>query len=140
MQGVNRLFVLPFENEAQRTSYKQYYLPTREIKNYVMIDEQNFFDQPIRNNSITYDNTRTIATGWGNGYTTGCLLGYNYFKIYYKRITIDLSKQEALDSDPKAIQEINFIENLENQSAIFFITEETKETVLDFSQATVKVF
>ena len=140
MQGVNRLFVLPFENEAQRTSYKQYYLPTRETKNYVMIDEQNFFDQPIRNNSITYDNTRTIATGWGNDYTTGCLLGYNYFKIYYKRITIDLSKQEALDSDPKAIQEINFIENLENQSAIFFITEETKELVLDFSQGTVKVF
>ena len=105
-----------------------------------MIDEQNFFDQPIRNNSITYDNTGTIATGWGNGYTTGCLLAYNYFKIYYKRITIDLSKQEALDSDPKAIQEINLIENLENQSAIFFITEETKETVLDFSQETVKVF
>ena len=105
-----------------------------------MIDEQNFFDQPIRNNSITYDNIRTIATGRGNDYTTGCLLGYNYLKIYYKRITIDLSKQQALDSDPKAIQEINFIENLENQSAIFFITEETKETVLDFSQGTVKVF
>ena len=54
-----------------------------------MIDEQNFFDQPIRNNSITYDNIRTIATGRGNDYTTGCLLGYNYFKIYYNRITID---------------------------------------------------
>ena len=52
-QGVNRLFVLPFEDEAQRTSYKRYYLTTKEIKSYnVMIDGQTFFDQPIRNNKI----------------------------------------------------------------------------------------
>ena len=63
-QGVNILFVLPFDNEAQRTSYKRYYLPTKAIKNYnVMIDGQNFFDQAIRNNLITYDNIRKIATG-----------------------------------------------------------------------------
>ena len=56
-QGVNRLIVLSLENEGQRTSYKQYYLPTREIKNYdVMIDEQTILDQLIRNNLITYDN------------------------------------------------------------------------------------
>ena len=56
-QGVNILFVLPFENEAQRTSDKRYYIPTREIKNYnVMIDGQNLFDQSIRKNLITYDN------------------------------------------------------------------------------------
>ena len=55
-QGEDRLFVLSFENEAQRASYKRYYLPIREIKNYVMIDGQNFFDQPIRNNLVTYDN------------------------------------------------------------------------------------
>ena len=66
-QGLNRLFVLPFENEAQRTSYKRYYLPTREIKNYnVMIDGQNFFDQPIRNNLITNDNIQKIARGQGD--------------------------------------------------------------------------
>ena len=53
-QGVNRLFVLPFGNEAQKTSDKRYYIPTKEIKHYVMIDW--FFDQPIRNNLITYDN------------------------------------------------------------------------------------
>ena len=54
-QGVNRLFVLSFENEAQRTSYKRFYIPTRDIKNYnVMIDAQNFFDQQIRNNLITF--------------------------------------------------------------------------------------
>ena len=53
--------------------------------------------------------------------------------------TIDQSKQ-VLDSDQKAIQQINFTGNLDNQSAIFFITEEVKETVLDFSQGTVKIF
>ena len=55
-------------------------------------------------------------------------------------IAIDLSKQQALDADPKAIQQINFTGNLEERSTIFFNFEETKETVLDFSQGTVKVF
>ena len=55
-------------------------------------------------------------------------------------IAIDLSKPQALDADPKAIQKINFTGNLENQSTVFFITEEAKETFLDFSQGTVKVF
>ena len=139
-QGKNRLFILPFEEEAQRTSYKRYYLPTKEIKsNNVMIDVQNFFDQPIRNNLITYNNNRKTATGQGDDYTTGCLLDYNYVKIYYKMIAIDLSEQQALDTDPKAIHQINFTGNLEEQSTIFFPTEEAKETVLDFSQGTLKV-
>ena len=55
-------------------------------------------------------------------------------------IAIDLSKQQELDSDPKTIQQINFTGNLESQSTIFFIIEEAKETVLDFSQEIVKVF
>ena len=55
-------------------------------------------------------------------------------------IVIDLSKQQALDADPKAIQQINFTGNLEPQSTILFITEEAKEAVLDFSQETVRVF
>ena len=58
-------------------------------------------------------------------------------------ITIDLSKQEALDADPKAIQQINFTRNLiQNQVAnttMFFIIEEAKEIILDFSQGTVKL-
>ena len=56
-------------------------------------------------------------------------------------IAIDLSKQEALDADPKAIQEINFTANLDRDgnTTMFFIIEEAKETVLDFSQGTVKV-
>ena len=55
-------------------------------------------------------------------------------------IAIDLSKKKALHSDRKALQQINFTGNLENQFKIFFIIEEAKETVLDFSQGTVKVF
>ena len=76
-QGVNRLFVLAFENNTQRTSNSSYYLPNEEIKNYnVMINGENFFDQPIKNNKVTYENIRNIATGKGNDYTTGCLLDY----------------------------------------------------------------
>ena len=45
-----------------------------------MIDGQSFFDQPVRNDLITYDNIRKIATGQKDGYTTGCLLDYHYFK------------------------------------------------------------
>ena len=53
---MNRLFVLAFENDAQRTSNKRYCLPTAEIKNYnVMIDGKNFSDQSIKNNKITYE-------------------------------------------------------------------------------------
>ena len=105
-----------------------------------MIDGQNFFDQPIRNNLITYDKIRKISTGQGDDYTTGCLLDYDYFEKYYKMIAIDFSKQQVLDADPKTIQQINFTGNLKEQSTIFFIIEESKKTVLDFSQGTVKVF
>ena len=104
-----------------------------------MVDGQNFFDQLVKNELITY-NIRKIATGQGDDYTTGCFLDYNCFKKYYKVIAIDSSKQRALDADPKAIQQINITGNLENQSTIFFIIEEAKETVLDFSQGSVKVF
>ena len=54
--------------------------------------EKNFFDQPVKNNKITYENIRKIATGQGDYYTTGCLLDYIYFKSYYKIIVVDLSK------------------------------------------------
>ena len=141
-QGVNRLFVLSFENENDRTSHSTYYLPKVEIKDYnVMIDGRNFFDQPINSDLKTYENIRKIATGQGDDYTTGCLLDYSYFKDYYKMIAIDLSKQQVLDADPRAIQQINFTANLDRAGnlAMLFIVEEAKETVLDFSQGTVKV-
>ena len=131
-QGVNILFVLSFGNKDDRKVNTKYYLPTVEIRDYnVMINGQNFFDQLVNND-------------WKkNDCTTGCLLVYSYFKNYDKMIAIDLSKQQALDAYLKAIQQINFIANLAQNSVanatIFLIMEEAKETILDFSQGTVKV-
>ena len=64
-----------------------------------MIEEQNFFNQPIKNNLRTYYNIRKITTGQEDDYATGCLLDYHYFKEYYKIMAIDLSKQQALDAN-----------------------------------------
>ena len=107
-QGVNRLFVLAFENDNHKISTRRYNLPTVEIKDYnIMINGENFFDQPIKNNKVTYEIIRKIAIGQGDDYTTGCLLDYSYFADTYKMIAVDLSKQQALDADPRAIQQIN---------------------------------
>ena len=57
-----------------------------------MINGENFFDQPIELNKVTYESIRKIATGQGDDYTTGCLLDYPYFKDSYKMIAVDLSK------------------------------------------------
>ena len=141
-QSLNRLFVLSFENENDRTSHSTYYLPKVEIKDYnVMIDSRNFFDQPINSINKTYENIRKIATGKGDDYTTGCLLHYPYFKENYKMIAIDLGRHNELDADPRAIQPINLTANLERagNTTIFFIIEEAKETIFEFSQGTVKV-
>ena len=140
-QGVNRLFVLAFENDAQRTSDKRCYIPNVEIKDYnVMIDGKNLLDQPVKDEKVTYENIRKITIGQGDNYTTGCLLDYTYFKKYYKMVAIDLSKQHVLDSDPKAIQQINFTANLDRANTrIYFILEEAKETIFEFSQGPVKV-
>ena len=141
-QGVNRRLVLAFENDAQRTSHSGYYILNVEIKDYnITINGENFFDQPIKNNKVTYENIRKIATGQRDDYTTGCLLDYLYFMDTYKMIAVDLSKQQVLDADPRAIQQINFTANLDRDgnTRIYFILEEAKETILDFSQGTVNV-
>ena len=92
---------------------------------------------------MTQDSIRKISTGQGDDYTTGCLLHYNYFKkmIDYKMIAKNLCKQQALDADPKAIQQINLTRNLDRAAGVtmFLIIEEAKENVLYFSQGTVKV-
>ena len=100
-QGVNRSFVLAFENDAQRISYSDYYLPNVEI---------------------------------------GCLLEYSYLMDTYKMIGVDLSKQQALDADPRAIQQINFTASLDRagNTRVYFILKEAKEAILDFSQGTLK--
>ena len=113
-QGVNRLFVLAFENDIQRASAKGSYLPNVEIKDFnVMINGENFFDQPIKNSKVTYENIIKTATGQVDDYTTGCLLDYPYFKDSYKMVAVDLNKQQALDADPRVILQINFTANLD---------------------------
>ena len=126
---VNRLFVLAFEYDEQITNNKRYYIPNVEIKDYnIMIYGKNFLDQPVKNNKVIYENIRKIGTGQGDDYATGCLLGYIYFKSYYKMIAVDLSKQQALDADPEAIQQINFTPSLEGeiQKPILFFKKQKK--------------
>ena len=125
---------LYFENENGRTSHSNYYFLKVEIKDYnVKIDGKNVFNQLTNDDTKTYENIRKIATGQEDDYTTGCLLDYPYFKESCKMIAVDLSKQQALDADLRAIQQINFTANLDTagNTTMFFIIEEAEETVLE---------
>ena len=73
-----------------------------------MIDEKNFYDQPTNDLIKQYDEVRKVSTGHGDDHTTGSLLDYAYFKDNYRLIAVDLSKQNALDADPRAVQQIVF--------------------------------
>ena len=101
-----------------------------------MINGENFFDQPIKDDKVTYENITKNATGKGD-----CLLDYPYFRDNYETIAVDLTIQQALDADPRAIQQINFTANLDraDNTNIYLILEESKETKLNFAQGTVKV-
>ena len=111
LQEVNRLFLLSFEDNDHRPSYKRYFLTTAEIKyDKLMIDGQRFFDQPVNNNLRTFDNIRKIATGQGDDYATGCLLDYNYSNTanqFYR----------------------NLARNPNAYTTMFFISEGAKETI-----------
>ena len=72
-----------------------------------MIDGRKFYDQEINDLIKQYDEVRKVSTGQGDYYTTGCLLDYAYLKGHYRLIAVDLSKQKALDADPRAIQQFN---------------------------------
>ena len=95
-----------------------------------MIDGRNFFDQPINSMNKTYKTVRKITTGKDDDCTTDCLLDYSFFKENYKLIAIDLSKQQALDTDLRAIQQTDFTANLNRgrNTTMFFIIERAKET------------
>ena len=119
-----------------------YYLPKVEIKDCNdMIDGRNFFDPPINNNIKTYENTIKIVTGQGYDCTNGYFLDYPYFKDNYKAIPTDLSKHQAPYADPRTIQQINFTRNLDQAEGAFMVLvlEDAKETILDFSQRTVRI-
>ena len=108
-----------------------------------MINGRNFYDQPINDIIKQYDKVRKVLTGYGDDYTTGCLLDYAYFKDNYKLITVDLSKQKVLDADPRAIQQIVFQGVLggyaNTKIRLYTILEKSKETLLEFSKETAKV-
>ena len=85
-------------------------------------------EKPLKNNKVIHQNIMKIAAGRGDDYTTGCLSNYAYLKDNYKMIAVDLRKQQALEADPRAIQQINFTENLDRagNTGIYFILEEAK--------------
>ena len=88
--NVNRLFVLTFENENDRTSFSKYYVPKVEIKDFdLLIDGKPFFEIPVKNKEETH--AAIIEMSKNNNYPEGNLLDYEYFKDHYKLIAIDLS-------------------------------------------------
>ena len=107
----------------------------------VITDGENLFDQPVKSDMRTYDNIQKIGTGQRDDYATGCLLDYPYFREHYQLIAKDLSKQQKLDPDLKAIQQINFTGNLDQAegATMFFIIEEAQKIILDFSRGTVRL-
>ena len=99
-QGVNRLFVLAFDNtndanRIERNSHRRHFLPRANVTNCnVLIDGRNFYDQSFNHLIKQYDEIRKIATGQGDDYTTVCLLDHQYFRDRYKLIAVDISKQK----------------------------------------------
>ena len=139
-QGVNRLFVLPFASDGNTRNGYGYYLPSKDVTNYnVWINGKAFLDQPVNNFDRTYEELKKLTLGGGDDYTVGCLLDYDYVKETYKLIGIDLSKQKELDADPRMIQQLNFTASVPADTTMFYVLEKSKETVLDFSQGTVRV-
>ena len=142
--GVNRLFVLVYaygNNISNEDAYRKYFLPRLKIKNHnIEFDGRNFYDQPINDIIRQYDEIRKISTGQCDDYTTGCLLDFAYFEKNYKLIAADLSKQKALDANSRAIEQIIFTWETDNQIRVFYVLEQSTETMLEFAKGTTKVF
>ena len=136
--NVNRLFVLSYQNADDRQSFSQFYLSKVMVKDFnVIIDKLAFFDLPIETEEEAYE--KIIDISKNNKYTTGNLLDCDYFKIYYKLIPIDLSKQQVLQENEDLIQQINFIGRLEAAANVFIIIEKKENTILEFSQNVTNV-
>ena len=122
------------------------FLPRVKIENYnIKIDGRNFYDQPINDSIKQYDEIRKLSTREGDDYTTGCLLDFAYFEKNYRLISVDLSKQKALDAYSRAIQKIIFTGKIKASVAntrviIYYIPEQSLETILEFSKGKTKVF
>ena len=133
-QKVRRLFVLAFNNttvnvpnnpinntnnRVLRNSHTKYFLPRVNITNYnVLIDERNFYDESVNDLVKQYDEIKKTAAAQGDDYTTECLLDYQYFKDHYNLIAVDLSKQNELDADSRAVKQIQFYGMLKTNSQV----------------------
>ena len=156
MQESTKL-VLAYSNSddnARKYKARRYYVPKGIIKNNnVIINRKNFYDQPIHSDIKRYKEIRKLTIGQGEDYTAEFLLDYDYIKNHYRLIAVDLNKQKELDTDPKAIQQIEFVGKLKkkkdnnnnatyavNDQSIFVLTiSKIKETRLKFSQGSVTV-
>ena len=154
--GVNRLFVLAYlniGNDVKRFKTRIYYLPKGIIKYYnTILIWKIFYDEPIDSDIKQYKKIRKLTTGQGEDYTnhtTGCLLDYDYIKNHYRLITVELCRQEQLDADHEAIQQIEFVVqikkldgvNCDRTQNMFVLTilEKIKKTRLIFFQGRVSV-
>ena len=144
VQGANRLFVMAYNRaygQPTRNGQRKYYLPRISLNKYnVIIDGRNFYGNLIENDFEKYRELKKVMIGKGEDYTTGSLLDFNYFDKHYKLVAVDLSKQKELDADPRAIQQIEFKYMLGTNSAIYWVLEKSKETILEFYEGTVKVY
>ena len=141
-QDPNRLFILPYEPGANRNITYRLFVPNRSIDDYnVTIDGKNIFESQItRDDERGYENLRDVMLGNGDDYTVGSLIDYNYFKNTYKIIAVDLSKQDVLDAEPRTVQQIKFRgKRGANNCNMIFIMEESKDTILNFTQGAVRV-
>ena len=97
-QGVNRLFVMAYNRangQPTRNGQQKYYLPRIDLEKYnVIIDERNFFDNPIESDIEKYRELKKVMIGKGEDYTIGSLLDFNYFDKHFKLVAVDLSKQK----------------------------------------------
>ena len=143
-QGVNRLLVMAYNREngqPTRNGRRKYYLPRIDLEKYnIIIDERNFYDNPIESDIEKYRELIKVMIGKGEDYTTGSLFDFNYFDKHYKLVAVNLSKQKELDADPRAIQQIEFKYMCGTNSTIYWVLEKSKETILEFYKETVKVY
>ena len=105
--------MLSFEDNAVRKGHTRYFNPKVEVKDYnFMMNETNFFDQPVKTDIETYNKSQKKKKKYHDS-TINCLLDYPCFKEHYKMIPIDLNKQQAINADRKARQQIDFTANID---------------------------
>ena len=128
------------DNLDTADSRKRYFLPRVKIENYnIEIDGKKFFDQPINDSIKQYNDVRNVSTGQDDDYTTDCFFHFAYFEKKYRLIATDLSKQKVLDANPRANQQNIFTGKASWNAIVYYILEQSKETILQFSEGTINV-